>query len=197
MAKEGPLDTRAPMTEEQIRAYTVGEPTPLSGRIVIVNYDSSWPDVFAREAERIRGVLGDRALGIEHAGSTSVPGLAAKPIIDMVLVVADSGDEEAYVPALEAAGYTLRIRETEWYQHRMFKGPDTDMNLHVFSSGCVEIDRMLRFRDWLRGNAVDRELYERAKRDLAQTDWKYGQNYADAKTAVIEEIIARAGPFAG
>ena len=121
-----------------------------------------------------------------------MPGLAAKPIIDMLLVVADSADEEAYVPAMEAAGYSLRIRETDWYEHRMFKGPDTDINLHVFSPGCPEIDRMLIFRDWLRSHAADRDLYARTKLALAQKEWKYVQNYADAKTAVIEEIIARA-----
>ena len=100
--------------------------------------------------------------------------------------------EPAYVPALEAAGYVLRIREPDWYEHRMFKGPDTDINLHVYSSGCPEIDRYLLFRDWLRSNASDRLLYERTKRELARKDWKYTQNYADAKTSVVEEIIARA-----
>jgi GrpB-like predicted nucleotidyltransferase (UPF0157 family) len=137
-------------------------------------------------------VLGVRALRIEHTGSTSVPGLVAKPIIDILLVVAESANEDAYVPALEAAGYLLRIREPNWYEHRMFKGPDTEINLHVFSSGCPEIDRILTFRDWLRNNATDRDLYARTKLALAQKEWKHVQDYADAKTAVIEEIIARA-----
>ena len=121
-----------------------------------------------------------------------MPGLVAKPIIDMLLVVTDSADEDAYVPAMEAAGYVLRIREANWYEHRMFKGPDTEINLHVFSRGCPEIDRMLMFRDWLRRNAADRDLYARTKLALARKEWKYVQNYADAKTIVIEEIIARA-----
>jgi GrpB-like predicted nucleotidyltransferase (UPF0157 family) len=121
-----------------------------------------------------------------------VPGLAAKPIIDIVLVVADSADEGAYVAALETAGYVLRIREPHWFEHRMFKGPDTDINLHVFSLGCSEIERTLRFRDWLRANADDRELYERTKRELATQDWEHVQNYADAKTAIIDEILSRA-----
>ena len=157
-----------------------------------MDYDPHWPELFSREADRIRSVLGSGALRIEHAGSTSVPGLAAKPKIDVLLVVADSADEQAYVPALEAAAYVLRIREPDWYEHRMFKGPDTDITLHVFSSGCPEIDRMLLFRDWLRSHAADRRLYERTKRELASLDWKYTQNYADAKTAVVEEILARA-----
>jgi GrpB-like predicted nucleotidyltransferase (UPF0157 family) len=120
-----------------------------------------------------------------------VPGLAAKPIIDMLLVVKNSADENAYVPDLESVGYVLRIRERDWYEHRMLKGPDTDINLHVFSSGCPEIERVLLFRDWLRRNVADRELYATTKRTLAQTGWKYVQNYADAKTAVIEEILRR------
>ena len=188
------LDKRASHTEEEIRAYTIGELKPLSGRIPIVDYDPHWPELFAREADRIRSVLGSRALRIEHVGSTSVPGLAAKPIIDLLLVVADSAEEDAYMKLLGTVGYALRIREPNWYEHRMFKGPDTDINLHVFSSGCAEIDRMLIFRDRLRSNAADRDLYACAKLALAQKEWKYVQNYADAKTAVIEEIIARAGP---
>ena len=193
MSKETqPLDNRPPLTEEQIRILTIGELKPLSGRILIVNYDPQWPELFAREADRIRAVLGDRALRIEHTGSTSVPGLAAKPVIDMLLVVTDSANEDAYVRNLQAAGYVLRIRESNWYEHRMFQGPDAEINLHVFSSGCPEIDRMLMFRDWLRSNASDRDLYARTKLALAQKEWKYVQNYADAKTVVIEEIIARA-----
>lgn len=186
--------SRSPPTphEEQIRTHTIGELKPLSGRILMVEYDPRWPELFAREADRIRAVLGRRALRIEHTGSTSVPSLVAKPIIDVLLVVTDSGDEDTYVPALEAAGYLLRIRETNWCEHRMFKGPDTEINLHVFSSGCPEIDRMLMLRDWLRNHAADRDLYARTKLALAQKEWNYVQNYADAKTVVIEEIIARA-----
>ncbi len=137
-------------------------------------------------------MLGNRALRIEHTGSTAVPGLAAKPVIDMLLVVADSSDEDAYAPALQAAGCDLRIREPNWHEHRMFKGPDTDINLHVFSPGCPEIERIVRFRDWLRSTAADRDLYARTKLALAQKEWKSVDDYAGAKTAIIEEIIRRA-----
>jgi GrpB-like predicted nucleotidyltransferase (UPF0157 family) len=180
-------------TEDQLRAATIGELTPLTGPILIVDYDPDWPRLFEREADRIRTLLAPRAFPIEHVGSTSIPGLAAKPVIDIVLVVPDSGDEPSYVAPLEAAGYVLRIREPAWHQHRMLKGPDTDINLHVFSAGCPEVDRMLLFRDWLRSNEADRLLYERTKRELANRSWKYTQNYADAKTAVVEEIMERAG----
>jgi GrpB-like predicted nucleotidyltransferase (UPF0157 family) len=192
MSKEAqPLDNRTPRTEEEICTCTIGELKPLSSRILVVDYDPHWPELFAREADRIRPVLGSWALWIEHVGSTSVPGLAAKPTIDPLLAVADSAEEDAYAQALEAAGYVLRIREPGWYEHRMFNAPDTDINLLVFSSGCPEIDRMLMFRDWLRSNAADRDLYARTKLALARKEWKHVQNYAAAKTVIIEEIIAR------
>lgn len=181
-----------PMSEEQIRQVTVGELKPFNSQITLVEYDSEWPVQYEREAERIRGILGPRALQIEHIGSTSVPGLVAKPIIDILLVVADSSDESSYVPALEAAGYILRIREPDWHQHRLFKGPDTNINLHVFTVGSNEIVRVLMLRDWLRKNADDRNLYAEAKRQLARQNWRYVQNYADAKSNVIEGIISRA-----
>lgn len=184
---------------EDVAAYdaflaetTIGEPQQLSGRIEIRDYDLEWPRLYAREEERIRGILGDRVIRLEHAGSTSVPGLPAKPVIDIVLEVPDSADEPAYADDLEAAGYPLRIREPDWFEHRLFKGPDTNVNLHVFSVGCEESDRMLLLRDRLRASEADRELYTRAKRDLAARDWKYVQQYADAKTAVVTEILARA-----
>jgi GrpB-like predicted nucleotidyltransferase (UPF0157 family) len=134
---------------------------------------------------------------VEHVGSTSVPGLVAKPIIDILLAVANSADEASYVPALEAAGYVLRIREPDWYEHRLFKGPDTNINLHVFTQGSEEIRKTLMLRDWLRTNKADRELYARSKRDLASKKWKYVQNYADAKTEVIEGILERARASTG
>lgn len=186
-----PKSPFVPHTEEQILAARVNVP-PTSGPIVIADYNPAWPSLYARESERIRAALGDRIVRLEHVGSTSVPGLAAKPLIDILLVVPDSADEPSYVRPLEAAGYVLAIREPDWQEHRLFKGPDTNINLHVFSPGSAEIDRMLRFRDWLRAHDDDRALYERTKRDLAAQNWKYVQNYADAKTGVVEEILARA-----
>ena len=165
--------------------------------ITLVEYDSAWPERYSLVEQEIREALGGAALQIEHVGSTSVPGLAAKPIIDIVLVVAQSAQEDAYVPPLQAAGYALRVREPDWYEHRMLRGGDEDVNLHVFSAGCPEIERMLRFRDRLRSNAPDRERYEAAKRELAARDWRHVQDYADAKTDVIDEIVARASARTG
>jgi GrpB-like predicted nucleotidyltransferase (UPF0157 family) len=106
--------------------------------------------------------------------------------------VPDAADQAAYLPALEAAGYVLRLREPEWHQHRLFKGPDSDINLHVFSPGSPETDRMVRFRDRLRADPAAQELYLGTKRELAARAWTYVQQYADAKTAVLGEILARA-----
>src|SRR3954454_1717237 len=185
-------DTRAPVSEEYLRTSTVGELTALAAPILLVEYDPQWPHQFREEAQRICTALGQHALRVEHVGSTSIPGLTAKPIIDIVLVVADSSNETEYIPALEKAGYQLCIREPGWYEHRMLKDDEKSLNLHVFSVGCSEIDRMLTFRDCLRTNEDDRESYARTKRSLAQRPWKYTQNYADAKTAVIEQILFRA-----
>jgi GrpB-like predicted nucleotidyltransferase (UPF0157 family) len=179
------------MDDEQIRAVSVGE-VPTYQEIVLVEYDPRWPALFEQAAEQIRAALGDAALEIHHVGSTSVPGLMAKPRIDINLVVADTTDEEAYVPRLEAAGYVLRVREPDWFEHRMLRGSEPPVNLHVFPSECPEVERMLIFRDWLRASEADRELYARTKRELGAQEWKYVQNYADAKTAVVEEILARA-----
>jgi GrpB-like predicted nucleotidyltransferase (UPF0157 family) len=178
--------------DEWLNSIVIGGAQPLRRPIEIHDYDPRWPRLYAREEDRLQRVLGTRALRIEHAGSTSVPELPAKPIIDIVLEVADSSDEAAYAAHLEAAGYRLRTREPDWYEHRLFKGPDTNINLHVFSAGCEETARMIAFRDWLRIDAADRDLYARVKRDLASRDWKYAQQYADAKTAVVREIMTRA-----
>ena len=174
-----------------LTAITIGPPTPLNGKIALEAYDTAWPALYRGQAARVRGALGERALDVQHVGSTSIPGLSAKPIIDMLLIVADSADEAVYVPALEGAGYILRIREPDWFEHRMLRGAPPAVNLHVFSRGCPEIHRMLAFRDHLRRDAADRALYESAKRELAARDWAFTQDYADAKTAVVEAILAR------
>src|SRR5579884_4557732 len=176
--------------EERLAAGTVGVPELLSGEIELFEHDPHWFERYKREAQRVRDALGARVRRLEHVGSTSIPGLPAKPVVDVILEVPDSSDERAYVGALEAAGYVLRIREPDWFGHRMFKADG--VNLHVFSAGCTETGRMVRFRDWLRTHPADRELYARAKRELAARKWTYMQQYADAKSEVIGAIMARA-----
>jgi GrpB-like predicted nucleotidyltransferase (UPF0157 family) len=164
--------------------------------IKIVDYDADWPKKFETHAKIIADALSGSTLRIEHVGSTSVPGLAAKPIIDILVVVPDSADESAYLPRLEAAGYVLRVREPDWNEHRMFRTPEKDVHVHIYSAGCPEIQRTLVFRDRLRRNIDDRRRYEQAKRELAAKEWLDMNAYADAKTEVIESIIA-ASPTSG
>jgi GrpB-like predicted nucleotidyltransferase (UPF0157 family) len=178
--------------EEQLLAASVGGPPRTYQQIVIADYDPAWPEWFDRAEQQIRGAVGNKVLQIDHVGSTSVPGLPAKPLIDINLVVADTTDEDAYVPPLEAAGYKLRIREPDWFEHRLLRGQDPPVNLHVFPPNCEEVERMRVFRDYLRTNEADRELYARTKRELAAKEWKYVQDYADAKTAIVREIMRRA-----
>lgn len=173
-------------------------PSPGSVTIALVPHDAGWAERFRDEERRVRAALGERVIVLEHVGSTSVPGLAAKPVLDLLLVVPRSDEESSYASGLEAAGYALRLREPEWYEHRLFRrtveGAGLTVNLHVFSPGCDEVDRMLRFRDRLRADATDRELYERTKRELAARPWTSVQDYADAKSDVVRAILSRARP---
>jgi GrpB-like predicted nucleotidyltransferase (UPF0157 family) len=160
--------------------------------IAIREYDPRWLEIFEIHAAAIGRVLGDAATRIAHIGSTSVPGLAAKPIVDILLVVADSADEGAYLSRMEAAGYVLRVSEPEFHEHRMFRTPTLDVHVHVFSDGSPEIDRLLTFRDRLRASSRDRQLYEETKRKLAARDWPDMNAYAAAKSEMIEGILGAA-----
>ena len=176
--------------------FMVDEETGLIGGVEkvvvrIVDYDADWPKKFEVHRRIIAGTLGEAALGIEHIGSTSVPGLAAKPIIDILVVVHDSTDESQYLPQLEAAGYELRVREPEWNEHRMFRTPEKDVHVHVYSNDCPEIQRNLSFRDRLRSNVEERQRYEQTKRELAKREWSDMNDYANAKTEMIESILSR------
>ena len=183
-----------PVTDEYLASVTIGERRPLNGKIHLVAYDDKWPAMFSVAADKIRSALRERALLIEHVGSTAVQSLSAKPIIDMVLAVEDSADESSYVPPLEEQGFILRAREPAWFQHRflILKSDDMVWQLHVFSAECEEIERMLAFRDWLRTHDEDLQRYEDVKRELASRRWKHVQNYADAKSEVVREILSRA-----
>jgi len=178
-------------------------PRESSPQVVIADPDPAWATQYATEEALITAALGPALSRIHHAGSTSVPGLAAKPVVDIVLTVGDPTDEAAYVPPLEGVGYELHHREPEWHEHRLLKknaphfSPDAQervphVNLHVFPDGCEEVTRMLAFRDWLRADEDDRRLYEDTKRTLAAQSWTNVQNYADAKTEVVTQIMVRA-----
>jgi GrpB-like predicted nucleotidyltransferase (UPF0157 family) len=156
--------------------------------VVIADYDPAWPERFAAERERIRAALGPQALRIEHIGSTSVPGLAAKPIVDILVGVADPDDAAALDPALAAAGYELRVLEPG---HRMFRTPAHDVHVHVWRDDGPEVARYLAFRDRLRSSPEDRAAYESRKRELAAREWEEMNFYAEAKSDVVEAIIAR------
>ena len=164
----------------------IGPPQP--GPVTLVEWDPEWAERFEREAVRIRSALGAVARRVEHIGSTSVAGLAAKPVVDILLTVADPDAEAGYVPALEAAGYVLRVREP---RHRMLRTPDLGVHLHVYADDDPECERVLVFRDRLRSDAGDRAAYERLKRELAPRDWADRQDYADAKGELVEAIIGR------
>lgn len=179
----------APPTDQEIARARVA-PTDQS-LVEVVAPVSSWPQQFAEVRDTVVAALGDRALSVRHVGSTSVPGLWAKPIIDVDLIVADSGDETAYLPDLEAAGFVLRVREPEWEEHRCLRGTDPPSNLHVWSPGSQEPARHAAFRDWLIDHPDDREAYAALKRDLAAQGFTDAMQYNNAKAGLIYDIYDR------
>jgi GrpB-like predicted nucleotidyltransferase (UPF0157 family) len=179
------------MDRDDLNAYLdqvlIGGREPI-GRIVIADYDPAWPARFERERARIEAAIGGVAIRIEHIGSTSVPGLAAKPIVDILVTVANADDEAAFAPALTDAGYVLRVREPG---HRMFRRPERDVHVHVWADDDPEVGRYLAFRDRLRSSPEDRAAYERLKRELATRDWEDMNHYANAKGELVEDVLAR------
>ncbi|MGW4370498.1 GrpB family protein [Nocardia takedensis] len=160
--------------------------------VVLHAYDPRWPEVFADEAERIRQALDGQAIAVEHVGSTAVAGLAAKPTIDIDLIVADPAAETTYLTRLRATGYRLVLREPHWHEHRMLVRHDPTVNLHVFGPDAPEHIRHLVFRDWLRDNPEDRRLYEATELDLAEKTEHAPADYNLAKNTVIDQIYSRA-----
>ena len=180
-----------PFAPNADRSNPVNTDTPLHGPVILLPYDPKWSAMYEGEAAVIRNALGENALVLEHIGSTSVPGLVAKPCIDILLGVADSADEDAYVPQLDAAGFVLRRREPDWHEHRVFKSERINVNLHVWTVGDGEIDRHLAFRDWLRSHPEDHDAYAAAKLRIAQGDFEHMNQYADAKDEIVREIHSR------
>lgn len=160
----------------------------------LVSYDERWPAMFRDNRDRIRSALAGMVIAVEHIGSTSVPGLAAKPIIDLVVTMPDITAEEDYLDPLMAAGYELRVREPG---HRMVRTPARDVHVHILQHGNSDVDEYRLFRDHLRADANDRALYERTKRALLIPDWDEMNAYAEAKTEVISVIKGRARTKSG
>lgn len=174
--------------------WVLGPPPPET--ITIVPYDPAWPRRYQRLAAEIRDALGDAVLDLEHVGSTSVEGLAAKDVIDIDLTVADPRAEDRYVPALEHLGYVLIIREPSWHEHRCLRLAEPRVNLHVFGPDCPETVRHRMFRDWLRAHPEDRARYEDAKR-AAVPGGGHVMDYNARKQDVIREIYDRLFRAAG
>jgi GrpB-like predicted nucleotidyltransferase (UPF0157 family) len=160
--------------------------------IRIFEYDASWRAKFQHHAHRISGALGDLPHRIEHIGSTAVENLAAKPIVDMLLIIPDPSDEGSYMPALRALGYQIRVREPDFHEHRMVRTPELDVHVHIFPDGSAEIDRYILFRDYIRSHEQSRREYEALKRKLSAEDWTDMNAYAAAKSDFIEGIINKA-----
>jgi GrpB-like predicted nucleotidyltransferase (UPF0157 family) len=163
--------------------------------IEIVAPDPTWPAVFLQLKTRIIEALGDKALEVEHVGSTSVPGLPAKDVIDIDLVVSNITDEDTYVPQLEVLGFHFLIRERQWHQHRFFASSEPRFcNLHVWGRDCPEVERHRLFRDWLVAHSDDRLLYCEIKNVAARQTREGGgnlQDYNERKQDVIRQILRK------
>ena len=167
---------------------------PEKRAIVIEDYDPAWAAHFEQVQAALKDALGAKARRIEHFGSTAVPGLGAKGIIDVLVTVEDADDEAAYGPDLERHGYAIRVRQPG---HRMYRPPAQDVHVHVFTDDGEAAEIRLLFRDWLRHDIADRRLYEETKRDLARQEWEATNDYSEAKGGVVAEILARARAWAG
>jgi GrpB-like predicted nucleotidyltransferase (UPF0157 family) len=167
---------------------------PAPGPVSVVEPDPGWPQMYALVADRIRRALGTSIVELDHVGSTSVPGLPAKPVIDIDLIVDDSSEESAYVPALEAVGFRLVIREPGWHEHRVLTTDSPRTNLHVFSPDCPEVIRHRMFRDWLSSHPDDLARYRDVKLEAAEATTQAGErvmDYNQRKQPVIREIYGR------
>ncbi|MBH1432603.1 GrpB family protein [Stenotrophomonas maltophilia] len=168
--------------------WVLGAPQPEV--LQVVAWSPLWSDQFENERARLQAALGGLVLGIEHVGSTAVPGLPAKPVLDIDLLLAAPADEAAYVPRLQALGYVLTVREPSWYQHRMLRLDEPRVNLHVFAPDCAEHIRHRLFRDWLRSHEDDRLRYAQAKQAALQGN-DNAQAYNRSKQDVVRSIYSR------
>lgn len=176
------------------RTPWVGDHRP-RGDVEVVDPDPGWLRTAETLMNRVRDALGVRVLGLQHVGSTAVPGLPAKPVVDLDLTVADPAAEASYLPELERAGFVLVVREPWWQEHRCLVHEAPRCNLHVFGPGAAEPVRHRIFRDWLLEHAEERDRYAAAKRDAAAAARAAGEHtmqYNHRKQAVVREIYDRA-----
>lgn len=160
--------------------------------IAIVDYDPSWPGQYQAWQREIRAALGTAAARIDHVGSTSVPGLPAKAIIDVQVSVSDLASEDSYVPPLEKLGLQLRSRDAYHRYFRPYPRRPRNVHVHVCAAGSDWEADHLRFRDYLRTHPEACDRYAEAKRAAAATWADDGLAYTDAKTEVILNILQSA-----
>nr|WP_249418554.1 GrpB family protein [Citrobacter freundii] len=159
--------------------------------ISVVTYDPSWPEIYSELESKIKDILGSNLLRIDHVGSTAVPGLAAKPVIDIDVTVAEAANEEVYLLALEKLGYRLIVREPRFHGHRLFHYENPRVNLHVFTQDTPETARHLLFRDWLRQSEKDCKLYADAKFEAIKGCSFDIHKYHENKSKVVHDIYQR------
>jgi GrpB-like predicted nucleotidyltransferase (UPF0157 family) len=183
----GGKEGHSPRLDAAFDRVVIGSRQP--GPVTLVKCDPMWPTQFEALRAELAGTLGPLATGIEHVGSTAVPHLAAKPIIDVLVTVESIDPDEIYAAPLAAIGYELRVREPG---HRMFRPATRDVHVHVWAEGSQEAEDYVLLRNRLRASPADRDAYEALKRELARHDWPDVNYYAEAKSPMVRELLARA-----
>jgi len=163
------------------------------GTVQLSPYDDSWPAEFAKEVELLRGVFGDD-IEIEHVGSTAIPGLIAKPLIDIQVGINNLADAKNFIPQLVKLGYHYMPERDKPDEVFLPKGPEELRThyLHVVEIGSVRWKNTLLFRDYLRTHSDERDEYARLKRELAQQYGEYRPAYTEAKTVFVASVIEKA-----
>ncbi|SFC93483.1 GrpB domain, predicted nucleotidyltransferase, UPF0157 family [Nocardioides terrae] len=178
-------------SEAEIRAARVHARAAAPAPVEVVPPDPAWAGWYATVRDRIVDALGVRVIALEHVGSTAVPGLWAKPVIDIDLTVASPAAEHDWLPDLERVGFQLRVREPDWEEHRMLRGHQPPTNLHVFGPGAREPRRHVMFRDWLLTHGQDRERYAAVKRRVAAHGFEDAMLYNNAKAWVVYDMYEK------
>ncbi len=164
--------------------------------IEVVPYNTDWPNLFSIEKNRIQDALGENCIGIHHIGSTSVPGLAAKPVIDMIPVVRDIMKVDNSNNAMQQLGYEAKGEYGIAFRRYFQKGAEyRTHHAHVFEEGSPEIERHLKFRDWMRSHPSDLDAYAALKQELAKNHPNDIMAYCLGKEAFIADIDNKAGCF--